>query len=422
MGEPTNRKVIYETMRTSRGAEPKGEVSPWRRRIIYGGGGFLLVAGAVAAGLIWYALTFVTTTRATVCARVLSLSADVDALTTQVLVHPGQTVKPGQILMRLDDSEARAALAAAEATRAIAEARVQIAMATIDLRNARLPEEIRRAEADRQEAAARLAQLKKGPTEHEVNIAKLTRENAKALAKLYASEVTEMENLVAAGYESVHNLNTAKTRQTNQVNVAQQAELELARLLSGATEEQIQAAEQVLATRDAALALVRTGAKEIENLKADLAARKAELVRADADVTRCRAALDRMAVVSPVSGTVVRTFINEGEFCRRGAVAALVTDDTAGRWFEGLVHEKDARCIKVGQTARVETVLGSGDYVDATVEAIALTTSGLSRTEYDASNTRALGRAEMVWVKLRPKSLDAHHIPGMSACATIRVR
>lgn len=422
MGEPTNRKVIYETMRTARGAEPKGETNPWRRWIIFGGGGFLLVAGTVAGWFIWYAFTFVTTTRASVCARVLSLSADVDAHAAAVLVHPGETVKPGQVLMRLDDSEARAALAAAEASRAIAEARAQIAVATIDLRNARLPEEIRRADADRQEAAARLAHLKKGPTAHEVDIAKLTRDNAKALAKLYAGEVTEMESLVAAGYESVHNLNAAKTRQTNQINTAQQAELELARMLAGATEEQIQAAEQILATRDAALALARAGAKEIETMKADLAARRAEFVRAEADVTRCRATLDRMTVVSPVAGTVIRTFVNEGEFCRRGAVAALVSDDTAGRWFEGLVHEKDARCLKVGQTASVETVLGSGDYVDATVEAIALTTSALNRTEYDSSNTRALGRTEMVWVKLRAKNLSPAHLPGMSACATIRVR
>ena len=422
MGESSTRKVIYEAMRNSRGTEPQAQVNPWRRRLVLGGGAFVLVAGGIGGYFIWHAFTFVTTLRASVCARVLSLSADVDARAAQVLVHPGETVKRGQPLIRLDDSEAQAAFTAAESTRAISEARVQIASAAITLRNAKLPEEVRRAEADRQEAAARLAQLKKGPTPHEVDIAKLTRENAKALAKLYAGEVTEMESLVAAGYESVHNLNAAKTRLANQVNTAQQSELELARLLAGPTAEQVQAAEQVLATRDALLALARTGAQEIETLKADLAARRAELSRAEADVTRCRAALERMIITSPVGGTVVRTLVHEGEFCRRGAVAALVCDDTAGRWVEGLVHEQDARELKVGQRARVETVLGSGDYVDATVEAIALATSSLSRSEYDSSNARGLGRSEMVWVKLSAKELGNNHLPGMSACAEIRVR
>jgi multidrug resistance efflux pump len=422
MGETSTRKVIYEAMRNSRGSEPQKEGNPLRRRLVLGGAAFLLVAAGVAGYFIWHALTFVTTLRASVCARVLSLSADLDARAAQVLVHPGETVKRGQALIKLDDSEAQAALAAAESTRAISEARVQIALAAIVLRNAKLPEEVRRAEADRQESAARLAQLKKGPTQHEIDIAKLTRENAKALAKLYAGEVTEMESLVAAGYESVHNLNAAKTRLANQTNTAQQAELELARLLAGPTPEQIQAAEQVLATRDALLALARTGAQEIETLKADLAARKAELSRAEADVARCRAALDRMVITSPIGGTVVRTLVHEGEFCRRGGVAALLSDDTAGRWVEGLVHEKDARDLKVGQTARVETILGSGDYVDATVEAIGLATSSLSRSEYDSANARALGRSEMVWVKLRAKDLGNNHLPGMSACAVIRIR
>lgn len=422
MGEANTRKVIYEALRQSRGGAPEAEVRTWRRKVYIGGAGVFAVILGVVGYFVWDAFTFVYTTRASVCAAVLSLSPDTDARVRELLVQPGDAVSRGQVLLRLDDSEARASQAATEAARTIAEARVVSAQADLDMRAARQPDEVRRAEAERREAEARLAQLKRGATAEEIEAAKIRLASARALAELYAGDVKESEKLVAAGYESRHDLEVQKTRLLTQQNAAREAELELARLQAGPTADQVQAAEQLLAARDAAWALARSGARQIESMKADLAARRAELARAEADVIRGRATLERMTVVSPVAGTVLRTFIHEGEVCRRGVVVAFVSDDAAGRWFEGYVREKDAHALRTGQRARVETVVGSGDYVDATVEAVGLATSSLSQPAAEAANARALGAAEMVWVKLRPVDLKEKPLPGMSANATIRVR
>lgn len=385
MGEPNTRKVIYEALRHSRGAEPEQKTSPWRRRLILGGSVFLALLIGVAALCVWYSLTHVSTARASVCAAVVSLSSDSDARTQELLVLPGQTVTRGQVLLKLDDSEARAAVAATEATRAIAEARVVSAQADLELRQARLPEEIRRAQAECQESAARLT-------------------SARAMAELYTADVAQAEDLVSRGYISRHDLDIERARLTTQRNTVREG-------------------EQTLAAREAALALIRCGEKEVDSMRAALLARQAELQRAEADVARAKAVLERMIIVSPVAGTVIRTFIHEGEICRRGTPVILVTDDSAGRWFEGMVREQDAADIKVGQSARVEMVVGSGDYVTATVENVALATSSLSRSDgSDINAARPVGSAEMVWVKLRPANLTGNPLPGMSASAVIRTR
>ena len=148
-------------------------------------------------------------------------------------------------------------------------------------------------------------------------------------------------------------------------------------------------------------------------------AAEAELKRAQADIEERAALLKRMTLVSPVTGTIIRTFDNVGEICRKGIPSILVSDDAKGRWIEGFVHEDEARLLKVGQRASVELVLGSGDYVQARVEAVALATSAISRNEASSSDS---GMAEMIWVKLRPLSDIGNVRPGMSASAVIRVR
>lgn len=420
MGDASSRKVIYEAMRQARGVEPEAARSGWRRKAMVGGGSALTLVGGLGALFIWQAFTHVTTTRASVCAAVVMLSSDADARAKRLLVEPGQTVAAGDVLVQLDDSDARAALASAEAAQAVAQARVETAQADLELRATRLPEEIRRAEAERAEAAARLAQLKAGARPEEIESARVRLSSARTMAELYTGDVAQSELLLKHGYISRHDVDVERARMTTQRNTAREAELTLVRLEAGPRETEVQAVEQTLAAREAALALARSGEKQIESMKADLAARKAELARAEADVNRGRSALERMAIVSPVAGTVIRTFIHEGELCRRGVTAVLVADDSAGRWVEGFVREKDARLLKVGQPANVEMVIGSGEYVEATVEAVALATSSLGESETGAARPAPI--PETVWVRLRPKSVQGTPLPGMSASAVIRVR
>jgi len=489
MEEHDSLSVAYETRRQARGAEPPKRPHLWRKRLIIGGAVFLCLAAVVVAFWVWWILTHVTTARAGVWASVVAISPEVDARMAELFVEPGQKVSKGQALARLDDSQLRAALAAADAGQAIkqsqyaqaeahcrvveaqmeadvelararvaiADARVARAKAAFELYRARLPEEIRRAKALRDQGRARLARLKKGPRTQRIEAARARLATARALAELYALELQKTAELVKERVESQLTFQVKKTQLAAQSNEVREAELTLEQLLAGATDEEIDDATEALLAREAALALAHVGVKEEGTLAADLAIREAErreagaaleraqamkhevalareqvkqaeaeLKRAEADVTGRRAALAGMTIVSPVAGTVHRTFDSVGEVCRKGLPTVLVCDDSAGRWVEGFVTERDASLVRLGQRAEIEIQIGSGNYVDAEVEAVGMATSSLSRPNAGDSGSLsppAAGGAELVWVKFRPLGQEAiTALPGMTARAVIRVR
>jgi len=354
----------------------------------------------------------------------------------------------------LTQANVEAEIALARARVEIAGARVTLAKAALDLRKTKLPVEIRRAQAQRDEAQARLSFLQKGLREEAIEAAKARLETAKARELLGQLQVRLTEELVKREVESHLALEVRKTELVAQRNEARETELRLAQLEKGAMPEEIEAARQALGAREADLDLVRANAKEPEALAAELAMREAELVeakaqlrraeeqkfqivlakekvkaaeaeleKARADVAGREAVLKGMTIVSPVTGTVIRTFDHEGEVCRKAVASILVADDSAGRWIEGFVTEYDASRVRVGQPAEVEVVIGSGDYIDAVVDSIGLHTSAISRE--NTSGFFANGENDgLVWIRLRPVNVKdmAALLPGMTAAAVIRVR
>jgi len=477
--------VIYEARREARGPAPPPRRSRWRLRLAVLGIVLLLILLSVGGLYLQWTLTHAFTVQASVRAAVLDLSPDVDARLKTLSVTAGEKVRVGQELARLDDGQARAQLAAAEADRAIraslhaqaglrlqlvrarvaaeialAQRRVVIAQAGLDaalaelaLHRARLPAQVQRAQADRDAARAALKLLRQGTREQEVEAARLRLESERALEKLYATELTHTERLYEKKFDSLHNLEAARTKLLMQRNRVHEAALELARLEAGARPEEVEEAESTLAGLEAALALARTGEKQTALLEAAVVRRRAEVAqaqaelerarartlevalaeeqsraaeaelrKAEAEVGRYRAALASLAIVSPVAGTVIRTFHRPGELCRRGEPLLMVADDSAGRWVEGFVRERDATRIRVGQSAHVE-VIGSGAEVRATVVAVGLCTSSLARPGQPASGAGTPGSmAELVWVKLRPEETMADALPGMTARAVIVLR
>lgn len=472
----------YDMRRRARGAEPPPERHTWKRRLLLGATAVLLVIALGVGVWVWWAFTHVRAARASLWAAVIPLRSRVDARLTELLVRPHDKVEAGQELARLDDPQVRAALEGAEATLSlnrslhkealaqyqvtkaaveavvavareklgVAQARVAQAEAAVALREARLAQEIRRAQAERDEAHAWLTRLQKGTRREEVEAAQARLESAEALAVLCELEVRQSEQLAVEGIDSQYILATKKTRLTTQQKAVREAELELERLKAGPTAEEIEAGAQVLEAREAALALSHAASKDVDNLKAELGIRKAELRQAEAElksaearevekalaeerVNTAQAAVgtaeadlaarrEDMVIRSTVAGTVIRTFDRVGETCRSGVTTIQVTDDAKGRWIAAYVREKDAFYVREGQPARVK--LASGERVDAVVEAVGSATSSLDRQRgepLDEAGQPSL--PELVSVKLRPtEPIKSNPLPGMSARAVIRIR
>jgi len=486
MGDDT-LGMTYEMRRQSRGAEPPKEDRPWRRRLLRAAIAIVCAACLVSAYFIWRSIAYVRTTRAQVWAEFIDVPARVDALMLKRFVTTGDKVKAGQELVQFDDSQFREALKAAEARAAArqsayeqakanrtlieeqvkldaelaraelqrATAAVASAEAALRLREAQLAGEIARADADAKQAKAWLDRSMKGARPEEIQAAEANLASARALQKLYELEVQQSQQLVQEGIDSAHILEVKRTQLETQKNTVRRAELELKMLRDGPTAEEIEAQAQSLASRRAAHELAKAGTEEVERLKAVLQTRKAELGQAQArlrlaqatsavrlklaqetlkaaeaelnaaraDVETCRTELGFTILKSPVTGTVMRTFDDEGEFCRKGVPTMKITDDSEGRRIWGLIREKDSWHVKEGQAAKVRIGTDSRKYYKAEVTTVGGATFSVtsSRTESagDAAQWGLPGQVVVILELLEePENTP---LPGMSARAIIRV-
>ena len=485
--EATRRE--YDMRRAAHGAEAPIEISRWKRRLVTGGIVFGVLVAACVASWVWWAYTYVITSKASVYCELVQLSAEVDARLQKLYVKPGDHIDKGQPVARLDDSELIAALDGAKAELtirqsdlaqqqaslrlirgqvdaqiALAKAQVAIADAALvrteaqrEHFKARMPELIRQAKALRNEAQARHDDLKKGTRPERIEAARARLATADERRKFYKLEVDIAERLSKQGVVSGMEMEQKRTALAVAENELTEGKLQLALALAGATEDELAASQSALEAREAALALAETADRELKRLDAELAVRRAELeeakarekqafarqlevelaaerakaaeaqvTKANAAVAQRQAALSVKTIVSPVSGTVLRTFDEEGEVCRKGIPIVFVKDDSKGYWIEGFVEEEDAQYLKPKQAGKVEIVIGSWHFVDAEVALVSLSTSSIERSSASsaaAGNSRSPSQTEKVWVKLRLKGEPEHLVlPGMSARAYIRVR
>ena len=477
MGDDT-LGMTYDMRRQARGAEPPPKEKPWWYKLIWVAAGILVVAAIAALFLGWRAATLVRASRAQLSAWVIKVPAEINARVVDLYVSEGDEVTVGQELMRLDDTALKAAevsrdirqslhaqaeaslvlttartaadVERAEAGVEVATAQLKSAEAAVELREAQLTEEIKQAEASRAESAAWLSRLKKGPRVEDIKAAEARLDASRAQEALCKLEVKQSEELVNEGIDSRHTLEIRRTALTTQQKTVRQAELELERMLAGATEEEIEAGEQGLAGRTAAAELARVGATALEGLRAQVAIREAGIADARARLVQAQAQLkqvdvakgqvlvaagelkvaerelesmaDKVIIRSPINGTVTRRWPKVGELCRVGEICMLVADYSRGYFVNAWVREKDAHLLATGQKARIRLNPGRLRYIDGVVVEISYHTDS---KDLDPGGAPSGTTAERVWVKIRPtrdEDVEKGLKHGMTVRALIKVR
>ncbi|HPB22436.1 MAG TPA: HlyD family efflux transporter periplasmic adaptor subunit [Novosphingobium sp.] len=256
-----------------------------KRKRLFGG---LLTAVAVV-GVGWFtydaliASQHVATDNAYVGANVAQITPLVGGPVAEVLVEDTQAVKRGDVLVRLDDTDARLALAQAEAALANTERRVRGIVAT----DGELAAQVSARAADRTQAAARMAAARA-----DIDKARIDLQRREALA--------------ASGSVSGDELTTARNA------------------LSTATAN-LRAAEaaQSLATANAAAATSSRKANSvlIENTTTDT---HPEVLAARAARDQARVNLERMVLRAPVDGVISRRQVQVGQRVQPGAMLMVV--------------------------------------------------------------------------------------------------
>jgi membrane fusion protein (multidrug efflux system) len=225
----------------------------------------------------------VTTDNAYVGANVAAVTPLVGGPVQAVLVNDTQAVKRGDILVELDDTDARIALAKAQANLVDTERRVRGLFAT----NAGLNADIAARIADQARAAAQLAA-------------------AEGDAQKARIDLTRRQDLAASGSVSGEELTTAQNAFTTASANVKAARAALA--LANANRAAAQGSEQ------ASSALIPD--RSVEDNPEVLAAR--------AERDQAQVNLDRMIIRAPVDGVVSRRDVQVGQRVQAGATLMMI--------------------------------------------------------------------------------------------------
>jgi len=282
----------------------------------------VLILGAAYA--LWYLLigrNHVSTDNAYVNADVAQVTPLISAQATDVLVTDTQAVRRGDILVKLDPTNARIAIAQAEADLAEASRRFRQAVAT----SGSLAAQVEARGADINQARAQLA-------------------SAQADFDKARIDLRRREALAPNGAVSGEELTSARKGYA-----AAQAALDLAKAGVATAEATRGAASGQLAANDA---LVR--GSTIDTDPAVLAA-KAKLDSARLD-------LDRTVIRAPIDGVVTRRSVQIGQRVAQGSPIMSIVP-LAQVYVDANFKERQLGRVKVGMPATVTSDLYGGDVV-----------------------------------------------------------
>jgi HlyD family secretion protein len=285
----------------------------------------------------------------------------VSGIVAEVLVHEGDTVKAGEVILRLRNEQPQAAVAQAEAALAGAQAGLDLlqagpriqeidsAQAALDgaqaglarLQEGTMPQEIAAARATLEAASAALQRLYDGPDKNTRIAAESELSNAEAALAAAQAAYDRVEGRPDAGMlpeslqlqQATNNYEAAKARydslfaapEAYQVAEARaqvkQAEANLARMLKPATENEIAGTEAAVRQAEAQLGLLEAGARAEQ-----VAAAQASVDQAQAALDLAEAALADTVLRAPFAGTLAALRVAVGEQAPYGTPIAELGD------------------------------------------------------------------------------------------------
>ncbi|HEY7981234.1 MAG TPA: efflux RND transporter periplasmic adaptor subunit [Candidatus Eremiobacteraceae bacterium] len=287
---------------------------------------------------------------------------------TSVPVASGDKVRAGQVIVTFDDAQQRAAVAAAQAQTRAAEATFQDALA------GPRPSDIARADAQAAQAQAELEQLRLsgGPrtasalAQVRASAAGLAQAQADAgLASRTAQRQRELYARGAVALQSADNADAAARAAIASVATARAllhaAQAQAASVQHAEVPQQTQAALEAYAAAAAQAATIRAGTRpdQLQSLRAQVLAARADLALAEARFAEC-------TVRAPGDGVVSSFDLHRGDLVAPGASVATI-DEFLDPYVRIYVRQADLARFASGVAVHVRSDAVPGKTFDGKV-------------------------------------------------------
>ena len=357
-----------------------------RNKLLAGLAGAVVVASVAGGGYWWlHASHFVSTDNAYAAVEVAQVTPSVGGTVLEVLVKDTQAVQQGEVLVRIDPTDARLALAQAEAELARAVRRVKGYVAN----DGGLKAQVAAREADQKSAAAQLTAAQADMARATIDLQR--REALAHSGSVSGDELTYAQNAFAA----------AKAR------------------LASAQAAQAQAE----ANREAAVGAKQVNATLIEGTTAET---NPEVLLALARRDQAQVDLDRTTVRAPVTGVVAKRSVQLGQRVAAGAPLMSVVP-VQQMYVDANFKEGQLGKVRVGQSVELQADLyGSQVVYHGTVAGLS-GGSGAAFAAIPAQNATGnwikVVQRLPVRVQLDPAELAAHPLRvGLSMNVTVDTR
>jgi membrane fusion protein (multidrug efflux system) len=373
----------------------------------------VLVAVAAGAGGLAYVhgLGRETTDDAFVEAHVANVASRIPGQATRVLVRDNQEVNEGDVLVELDDRDAKVKLAAARADLASAHANQLAAEAQLALVE-------RSVEASTKQAKGGIAQAHAltGSTKAAIDQAKADITAAVARRTLAESELRRTEKLFADGALPQAELDARRAAFDQADAALEQARARLVSANAGITN-----AAGTLETAEGRLQAALTAPQQIEASRAQVEVAKARVEQAQVTLQQAELNLTYVRVLAPLKGIVSRRTVEVGQTVdpARPLLAITRLDDV---WVVANFKEDQLGEMRPGQRARVSIDSFPGRALEGKVESLAGGTGSrfsLLPPDNASGNFTKVVQRVPVLVRLEPSEGMPPLRPGLSAEVTV---
>jgi membrane fusion protein (multidrug efflux system) len=322
--------------------------------------GLLLAAIAVVVAAVALYLYFhnrESTDDAQVDGHITPVASKIYGRVGKVLVNDNEAVKAGQILVRIDDADYRAAVDQAKAALALAESEARSAGVDVPRTSENVASGTSSAEA---QLAGAQADLMRAEASHDqaqtadLAVAQANIEKSKANAELARADLERYTPLMQKGEISKQQYDAAKANAdaTSSALIADQQRFAQAQRNIEITRAQLDAAKARVDEAKAGVASAHADQKRIAMRSADAQGKLASVERARAALEAAQLNLSYSDIVAPVNGVATHKTVEVGQIVQQGQ-GLLVVVPLQDVWVTANFKETQLRDMKPGQRAYV---------------------------------------------------------------------